>query len=176
MAALAVFAKQKDSTIEREKNMKTKLFYSVCDEYTQAYLYESKEAWLESARYNLDNAVEYEDITEEQSNLKFEELVNNRMYTLQANGFTYAIDEVLVFYQNNEVVIVYDDYEKEVRVFKWLVDSYCYDEDCTIKRPYIPLIAEMLKSLGFEKGNEEFSILLRKIFRFLDRKQGANNG
>ena len=119
--------------------METRVFYMIEDDYDISSLYPTKEKWLESVRYNLDVAVEYEDISQETSDRMYEEAVNNALgeNDLQTNGFYYSVQEVSVLYFANENLVVrYCDYNKEVYFYTWGGESYDFQEEDVVSNYY----------------------------------------
>lgn len=117
--------------------METRLFYMVEDDYNVSSLYPSKEKWLESLRYNLDVAVEYEDITLVESNTIFkqakEELYNK---LIETNGFYYSIQEVRIIFTSKDVIVRYVDYNNEVLIYTFNGESYDIQEEDVISAWY----------------------------------------
>ena len=56
--------------------METRLFYMVEDDYNISSLYPTKEKWLESLKYQLEVEVDYEDIYQEESEIKLNDAIN----------------------------------------------------------------------------------------------------
>ena len=113
--------------------MTTKLFYVIEDssldmdeENLQSYLSTQKEPWLESLRYNLDVAVEYEDMTEEESDATFDRIKSNNSIEewVEVNGFYYSIEEIVVVYQDNNILIRFNELENTYMLYEFNVDTY----------------------------------------------------
>ena len=114
--------------------MTTKLFYVIEDDVNvredmRSSLFTQKEPWLESIRYNLDVAVEYEDMTEDESNTEFNRIKRNPIGKyLKVNGFYYNIEEIVVVYQDNDILIRYEEIAKKYMLYKFFVDAYEFVE------------------------------------------------
>ena len=113
--------------------MTTKLFYVIEDssldmdeENLQSYLSTQKEPWLESLSYNLDVAVEYEDMTEEESDATFDRIKSNNSIEewVEVNGFYYSIEEIVVVYQDNNILIRFNELENTYMLYEFNVDTY----------------------------------------------------
>ena len=110
--------------------MTTKLFYVIEDdanvrEDMRSSLFTQKEPWLESLRYNLDVAVEYEDMTQEESDETFTRVNRNPIGKyLEVNGFYYNIEEIVVVYQDDDILIRYDNQAKKYMLYRFFVDAY----------------------------------------------------
>lgn len=88
------------------------------DDYNVSALYTSKKYWLESLRYNLDVAVEYEDISEETADKMYEQAKRDATKKVfEPNGFYYCVNELGVLYQDEQVIIIYNDYRNEVMIY-----------------------------------------------------------
>ena len=114
--------------------MTTKLFYVIEDDVNvredmRSSLCTQKEPWLESLRYNLDVAVEYEDMTEEESDVEFDRFKGDPIGKyLEVNGFYYDIEEIVVVYQDNDVLIRFDTQTKTYMLYRFFVDAYEFVE------------------------------------------------
>lgn len=119
---------------EVKQIMETKLFYVVEDDVNvredmRSSLFTSKKAWLESIRYSLDVAVEYEDMTEDESDTEFNRIKRNPIGKyLKVNGFYYNIEEIVVVYQDNDILIRYEEIANKYMLYKFFVDAYEFVE------------------------------------------------
>lgn len=117
--------------------METKLFYMIEDDYDVSTLYETKEPWLESLRENLDVAVEYEDLSQEESDELFQKADKNATdESLEVNGFYYSTQEIKIVYQNDNLIIRYNDYNKEILIYTFNGICYFVQEENVISAYY----------------------------------------
>ena len=151
--------------------METKLFYMIEDDYNVSSIYSTKKPWLESLRYNLDVCVEEDDFSQEESDERYQKAEANATDKLfEVNGFYYSVQEVKVVYQNDKLIIRYNDYNKEIMFYTFNGESYDFQEEDVISEFYDEVqIFEVLK--GFIK-DEYFDIaqLARTIKNVLEGK------
>lgn len=151
--------------------METKLFYMIEDDYNVSSIYPTKKPWLESLRYNLDVCVEEDDFSQEESDKRYQKAEANATDELfEVNGFYYSVQEIKVVYQNDNLIIRYNDYNKEIMIYTFNGESYDFQEEDVISEYYDEVqIFEVLK--GFIK-DEYFDIaqLARTIKNVLEGK------
>lgn len=126
--------------------METRLFYVLEDENDTSSLYVNKEPWLESLKYNLDVAVEYGDLSQEESDEMYQKAENNAIgESLEANGFYYSVEEIKVIVKN-ETRILRDCDDGEVMVYEIDFEgkSYEFKKRCKIDE----LIHQIRKYIG----------------------------
>lgn len=117
--------------------MRTKLFYMIEDDYDVSTLYERKEPWLESLRYNLDVAVGYEDTSQEESDEIFQKADKDATNELlEVNGFYYSVQEIKVICQSDNLIIRYCDYNKEILIYTCNGENYDFQEENVISACY----------------------------------------
>lgn len=118
--------------------METRLFYMVEDDYNISSLYPTKEKWLESLKYQLEVEVDYEDIYQEESEIKLNDAINLKSNeVITSNGFYFSIEEVKVLYFDNEGLVVrYCDYNNEVYFYTWNEERYDFQEEDVISSYY----------------------------------------
>lgn len=127
--------------------METKLFYMIEDDYNVSSIYPTKKSWLESLRYNLDVCVEHEDFSQEESDERYQKAEANATDKLfEVNGFYYSVQEIKVVYQNDKIIIRYNDYNKEIMIYTFNGESYDFQEEDVISEYYDEVqIFEVLK-------------------------------
>ena len=87
--------------------METRKVYLLEDDWNISNIFTTKNSWLESLRYNLDVAVEYEDCTEEQANKLYEEMESGtKTNSNWVNAWWYSHSKVDVFYEDENVMLV----------------------------------------------------------------------
>lgn len=108
--------------------METRLYYMVEDDYDISSLYVTKEPWLESLRYNLDTSVEYEDLSQEESDEVYQKAEENTINELlEVNGFYYSVQEIKIAYQNNNLIVRYNDADNSVMFYTLDAEEKRYD-------------------------------------------------
>lgn len=92
--------------------MKTRLFYMIEDDWNSSTIYEDKDSWLESLRYNLDESLEeteeeyYQD-AEEEANKLYDDMANGTKTNSDwVNGWWYSHSKVDVFYQDENIMLI----------------------------------------------------------------------
>lgn len=105
--------------------MESELFYIIEDDFDVNCLYKEKKHWLESLRYNLDVAVEYNDLSQEECDEIYQNAeLEIETDTISANGFYYSIEEIKIVYQSDDLIIRYCECNKAIMVYKLNGKSY----------------------------------------------------
>lgn len=151
--------------------METKLFYMCEDDYDISVLYPSKKEWLESLKYNLEVAIDYEDFTKEETDEIYEKALKNTTQELfTTNGFYYSVQEVKVIYQNDKFIIRYNDYNNEIMIYTFNGESYEFQEENVIREFYDEVkIFEVLK-MFIEDEYFDIAQLSKTIKNVLEEK------
>jgi hypothetical protein len=112
--------------------METRKVYLLEDECCMSIIFDTKESWLESLRYNLDEALEEEDEeylenATKKANKLYEDMESGKKeYSDWVNGWWYSYNEIDVFYEDRNVMLVSHYHQTS---YRGVVTAYWRDED-----------------------------------------------
>ena len=112
--------------------METKKVYLLEDDWNMSIIFDNEVSWLESLRFNLDAALDeteekyLKEVTEKANKLYEDMESGKKEHSDWVNGWWYSYDNVDVFYQDRNVMLV-SHYHQTTH--KSIISAYWKDED-----------------------------------------------
>lgn len=112
--------------------METRKVYLLEDECSMSIIFDNEVSWLESLRYNLDEALEEEEEeflekATEKANELYEEMESGKKeHSDWVNGWWYSYDKIDVFYEDRNVMLVSHYHQTS---YRGVVTAYWRDDD-----------------------------------------------